>query len=233
MVVTALEVIQDQVLNLIGSPWLYVVVFALVLADAILVIVPSETVVVALGALALSSGQPDLWILIPVAAIGAVIGDNLCYLLGVKIGTERYAWMRHPRFQAATGWARRALDTRAAALILTARYIPFGRIAANLTAGATGFSYRRFLPLTVLAGATWAMYNVFIGALFGAWLGSNPVLAVIVSVAVAVSLGLAIDLALARVARRRARRTAIVHSADGEDAGVTTPIAHPGETVKR
>lgn len=185
------------------GPWLYVVVILLVIADAFLVVLPSETAVVALGSLAFSTGAPNIAGLLAVAAVGAVIGDNLCYLIGRSIGTERFRWMRRPRIHAAFAYARRSLTRRPASVILTARYIPFARIAVNLTAGATGFSYRTYLPLTVVAGASWAVYNCFIGALFGAWLAAYPVVAVIVSVVVAVTLGILIDAVLGRVTRRR------------------------------
>jgi membrane-associated protein len=185
------------------GPWLYVGVILLVIADAFVVVLPSETVVVALGSLAFSTGAPNIALLLAVAAVGAVIGDNLCYLIGRSIGTERFRWMRRPRIHAAFGYARRSLALRPASLILTARYVPFARIAVNLTAGATGFSYRRYLPLTLVAGFTWAVYNCFIGALFGAWLAANPVVAVIVSVMVAVTLGIMIDVVVGRLTRHR------------------------------
>ena len=73
----------------------------------------------------------------------------------------------------------------------------------NVTAGATGFAYRRYLPLTVVAGASWAIYNSVVGAFFGTWLSANPLLAVVVSVVVAVVLGLAIDAVVSRLGRRR------------------------------
>ena len=44
-------------LDLASSPWLYPLVFALVVGDAFLVVLPSETVVVALGALAGATGS--------------------------------------------------------------------------------------------------------------------------------------------------------------------------------
>jgi len=193
---------MDLVGAIAQSPWLYAVVFVLVVADAFIVVLPSETVVVALGSLAMSTGSPNVWMLIPVAALGAIVGDNLCYFIGRRIGTERFGWMRRPRIQAAIGHARTALHKRPASLILTARYIPFARIAANLTAGATLFPYRRYLPLTIVAGSGWAVYNCVIGALLGAWLSSYPVLAVAISVVVAIGLGILIDTLAARFARR-------------------------------
>ena len=185
------------------GPWPYIVVILLVIADAFVVVLPSETVVVALGSLAFSTGAPNILLLLAVAAVGAVIGDNLCYLIGRRIGTDRFRWMRRPRIHAAFDYAHRALTRRPASLILTARYVPFARIAVNLTAGATGFSYRSYLPLTLVAGASWAVYNCVIGALFGAWLAAYPVVAVIVSVLVAISLGVAIDAVAGWLSRRK------------------------------
>lgn len=186
-----------------ASPWLAPVLFVLVVADAFLVVLPSETFVVALGSLSLSTGAPPIALVLAVATAGAVVGDNACYWIGRRIGTERFAWMRRPRIAAAIEHTRTALQRRPASIILTARYIPFARIAANLTAGATRFAYRRYLPLTLIAGAGWALYNCLIGALFGAWLSANPVLAIVLSVIVAIALGIAIDTITARLTARR------------------------------
>jgi membrane-associated protein len=198
-----MDVINAWLEQLAGSPWLAPVLFVLVVADAFLVVLPSETFVVALGSLALSTGAPPIALVVAVATAGAIAGDNACYWIGRRIGTERTRWMRHPRVVAAIDRARIGLQRRPAAIILTARYIPFARIAANLTAGATRFDYRRYLPLTVVAGAGWALYNCIIGALFGAWLFDNPVLAIVLSVAVAITLGIAIDTVTARLTAPR------------------------------
>lgn len=201
-----------------SGPWLYAGVFALVVADAFTVVLPGEIVVVALAALAISTGVPALWALIVVAWAAAVTGDNLTYLVGHRIGTQRWAWIRRPRPQAAVRYARTALEQRPASLLFTARYIPYARIAANLTAGATHFSYARFLPLTVAAGLTWALYNTVIGALFGAWLSANPVLAIVLSVVCAIVLGVTVDALVARWTRRRDRR----QSPESHDDSATT-----------
>jgi membrane-associated protein len=201
-----MEQIEDAAVMLASSPWVYAVVFLLTVLDAFLIVVPSETVVVALGALALSTGSPELWVLIPVAAIAATIGDSLTFLLGRAVGLRRFAWMRRPGVSRVLAWAARALDERAAAVLLTARFIPFGRIAVNLTAGASGFRYPRFLTLTAVAGVCWAVYNAFVGALFGAWFEGNPLLAVAVSVAVALVLGVLVDRAGARLSTARSSR---------------------------
>jgi membrane-associated protein len=200
-----MDLLTDAALETASSPWIYLVVFALTVLDAFLVVVPSETVLVALAALSLSAGSPDLALLVPVAAAAAVIGDSLTFWMGRTVGVTRFRWMRRPRVIRVLDWAARSLDHRAAVVLLTARFVPFGRIAVNLTAGATGFRYPRFLALTAVAGLCWAVYNVVVGALFGSWLDGEPVLAVVVSVVVAVGLGALVDRASTLAARRRNR----------------------------
>lgn len=185
---------------LLASPWLVPAVFALVVADAFLVVVPSETVVVAVGALAAASGSPVVWAVLPVAALGAVLGDSLCFLIGRRIGLDRFT-RRPGRVQRAVDRVRSTVRERPAVLIFTARYIPFARIAVNLAAGAGGLPYRRYLPLSVLAGVGWAVYNTAIGAVTGSALRGQPLLAVAISVPIAIGVGIAIDAVLRRVGR--------------------------------
>ena len=199
-----MDEIAAAVLDIAASPWIYPALFLLVVADAFLVVLPSETVVVALGAVAASSGEPSVVLLVPVAAVGALVGDTLCYLIGRRIGIDRWAWMRRGRIQSALARARRTVLARPAVLIFTARYIPYARIAVNLSAGAAGLPARRFLPLAAVAGIAWALYNLAVGAVFGAALPDAPLLAIGLSVAVAIVLGIAVDLVVQRVARRRA-----------------------------
>jgi membrane protein DedA with SNARE-associated domain len=186
------------------SPWLFPAVFALVVGDAFLVVLPSETVVVALGALAGATGSPQLAILIPVAAAGAVVGDSACYGIGRLIGSDRWAWQRRGRIGSAIDRARKTVLSRPAVLIFTARYIPFAQIAVNLSAGAAPLPYRRYLPLSAAAGTGWALYNTGIGLLFGSALPDQPVLAIVLSVVVAITLGVLADLIANRIASRRA-----------------------------
>ncbi len=201
-----MDEVTRALLELASSPWLYPALFLLVVADAFLVVLPSETVVVALGALAGATGEPAVLVLLPVAAVGAMVGDSLCYLIGRRIGVDRWAWQRRGPVAAALTRVRRTVLIRPAVLIFTARYIPYARIAVNLSAGAVGLPVRRFLPLTAVAGTAWAVYNLTVGALFGGALSATPLLAVGVSVVVAITLGVTVDLVVQRVAALRASR---------------------------
>lgn len=188
------------------SPWLLSALFLLVVGDAFLVVLPSETVVVALGALWGATGSPPLAPLILVAAAGAITGDTLCFAIGRRAGLDRWRWQRVRPIRLAIERARQAMLTRPAVLIFTARYVPFARIAVNLTAGASALSLRRFLPLSAAAGTAWAIYNTVVGAFFGVLLADIPVLAVAISVIVAIAIGLAVDAIAAWTIRRREAR---------------------------
>jgi membrane protein DedA with SNARE-associated domain len=154
-----------------------------------------------------------------------MIGDNIAYAIGRSLGTTRFAWMRRPRVAAAFDRAQRTLSRSGAPLILGARYIPVGRVAVNMSAGALGYSWRRFLPLTVVGGVMWAAYSAGIGLLAGHWLEDQPLLSVVIGVTFALVLGFLIDRVAAAVRRRR--NAADVGSASdaevraGERAGVT------------
>lgn len=197
---------MEAFLDAVGdSPWLFPAVFLLVVGDAFLVVLPSETVVVALGALAGATGAPALWLLIPIAAVGAVTGDSLCYLIGRRVGLDRWSWQRSGRIARALERVRGVVLRRPAVLIFTARYIPFARIAVNLSAGAAGLPWRRFLPLSTAAGTGWALYNTGVGLAFGRALPDQPLLAIGLSVVVAVLLGVLVDTVVRRVTARRTR----------------------------
>jgi membrane protein DedA with SNARE-associated domain len=114
--------------------------------------------------------------------------------------------MRASRTQAAFAWARLRLERRAALVLFTARFIPFARLAVNLTAGATRLPAPRYLAVAGLAALAWAIYQALVGAVVATFVPGGPVVAVVVSVACAVGLGLAIDAVLAR--RLRARKPA-------------------------
>jgi len=174
-------------------PWVYPVLYLVVVADAFLVVVPSEVAVASLGALAATTGEPIMLLLIPVAAVGALTGDLLCYLIGRVVGLERWQWQREGKTGAAIARVRETVLTRPALLIFTGRYVPFARIAVNLSIGAARLPLGRYLPIAAVAGVFWALYNVAIGTIFGNVFHNRPLLAIGASMAVAIALGLVVD----------------------------------------
>ena len=213
-----MDVINELILGAVTSPWLYLVMFAAAVIDGFFPPIPSETVLVAAAAVAVSTGGSNLLLLCAVAAVGAAIGDNLAYLIGRGVGTTRFAWMRRPRIAAAFDRAGRTLGRRGAPLILGARYIPVGRVAVNMSAGALRYPWRRFLPLSVIGGVTWAAYSALIGVVAGKLFEDQPFLSSVIGVAVALVLGLVVDRVAAARRRRRERSEAAAGASGTEEA---------------
>lgn len=226
-----MDVVNDLILAAAASPWLLLVMFAVAIIDGFFPPVPSETVLVAAAAAAASTGGANIFLLAGVAAIGAMIGDNIAYAIGRGMGTQRFGWMRRPRVAAAFDRAQRTLATNGAGLILGARYIPVGRVAVNMSAGALRYPWRRFLPLSALGGLSWAAYSAGIGLLAGHWLEDQPLLSAVFGVAFALIIGFAID----RIAayRRRHRTDALAASTDGETADDTVVPAAALSEMRR
>lgn len=200
-----MDILNELIMQAIASPWLYLVLFAVTIIDGFFPPVPSETVLVAAAAVAASTGDGNLLLLGLVAAVGAAIGDNIAFAIGLRMGTTRFAWMRRPRVAATFAYAQTALERRSATLILGARYIPVGRVAVNMSAGALAFPWRRFLPLSLVAGLSWSIFSLGIGLLAGAWIKDQPLLSAGLGIVVALVIGVVID----RIAAARRRRTGV------------------------
>lgn len=197
-----MQAINDFILAAAGQPWVLLLVFACCLIDGFFPPVPSESVVVGLAAVAAAADVPNPLLLAVVAAAGAFSGDNIAYLIGRATGTGRWAWMRGYRAQRAFLWAGGELRKRPASLIMVARFVPIGRVAVNLTAGATNYAQSRFVGLTVLSALLWSGYSVGIGMFFGQWFEDNHLLGATIAIICAIILGIAIDLMLSKLRGR-------------------------------
>lgn len=196
---SAMDALSTLILSAAGHPLSYLMIFLFCAIDGFFPPVPSESLVVALASLIPSRGMPNPWILGLMAGLGAFVGDNVAYLIGRSIGTDRFAWMRRKRLQHAFAWAGYELRLRPVSLILVARFVPIGRVAVNLVAGATRYTHRGFLILTCFSSVGWAAYSVLVGMLAGQWFQEYHLLGMVVAIVVAMGLGIAIDRVVARI----------------------------------
>lgn len=200
-----MDTLNELVTGLAASPWIYLTVFLVCVIDGFFPPVPSEAIVIATATLAGSTGSPNIALLVAAASTGASTGDALAYTIGRRVGRTRFRWMRTARVTAAFDWAERGLNQRSALLLFTARYIPVGRIAVNMTAGAAAFPLRRFTLLTLAAGLSWAAYNTAIGVVAGKWLHNQQLLAIVIAIALATATGYLIDRISTTITNRRHR----------------------------
>jgi membrane-associated protein len=185
-----------------ASPLILFAVFVVVAIDGFFPPVPSETVVVALASIGFATGAPNPWLVLLVAAAGSVVGDNVAFTIGRRLGIDRFRVTRGPRTARLLARVRTTLEKRSASTILTARFVPIGRVAVNVLAGSSAFPRRRFVVLSAVSGVLWAAYSILIGVLAGAWLHDQPLLGALVAAVAALGVGLLVD----RIARRARRR---------------------------
>lgn len=198
----------DFLMAAAGQPWAYAVVVLFCLLDGFFPPIPSETVVVAVAALAVNHGLAALGLLVAAAAVGAFLGDNIAYLLGRRIGISRFAWMRRPVMQRAFTRAGTELEYRGVAMILVARFLPVARVAVNLTAGATRYPQRKFMAVSALSATLWAIYSVAIGAVAGTWLQEHPLLGLVAAMVAAGLLGILLEKVIGIFRARRSKAEA-------------------------
>lgn len=220
-------ILEEWILGVADAWWVHLVVYLFAAFDGFFPSVPSESTIVTLSSLWSSSGRPSI-ILVGLAAwLGAWTGDNLGYLLGRTIGWERFRFLREGKGRRAVEAADRGLQRRALLFLMTARYIPFGRTAVNLVAGAVRYPHREFWPRSLLSTFVWAVYSCAIGAVAGAWFEDNHLLAISVALVAAVVLALIVERlinAVHRVLDRRAdRRQAAADTVHGVDGAAVDP----------
>lgn len=218
--------LEAWVLALIDSAWALPTLLVTTALDGLFPPVPGETVVVSLAVAAHAGGGVPWWVVVPVAAVGAWSGDQLAYALGRAVGTDRVRALRGPNGRRAVAWASGALARRGASVVLGARFVPVGRTAVNVTAGAVGFPRRRFMALSAVASMAWAAWTVAVGTLAARWVGDQPLLAVAVGVAVGTVVGVVVD----RVVSARAARRDSAARAGGSEAAAPGD-AGPGAAV--
>jgi membrane-associated protein len=123
----------QALIDLLSTPWSYAVVLGIAALDALVPIVPSETLAITGGVLA-GLGELTLGTVIAAAAPGAFVGDSSAYLLGRRIGQPaRERLFKGERPRRALAWAEEQLAERGPYLILVARFVPGGRGVVELT----------------------------------------------------------------------------------------------------
>ncbi|GAA4541701.1 VTT domain-containing protein [Amycolatopsis samaneae] len=190
----------------LGSPWLWVLVFAVSALDALLPFMPSEATVITVAVL-IGPDPGRLAALALVAAAGAWAGDCLGYVVGRAAGPHVIARLqRGPSGRRRYTWARVQVRRHGVLLIMAARYLPGGRVASALANGSLGYPFARFAALDAAGAVLWAIYSALIGAVGGTTFADEPAKGLLLSFGI--GLGLVAAIEGGRRLRLRARRPA-------------------------
>lgn len=146
----------------------YWVVFFGVMLENAGVPVPGETILLAAGFFA-AQGQFNLWEVMVIAALGAVLGDNTGYFLGREVGRAtlerygRYAGLTHGRL----AHMDRFFADHGNKTILVARFITGLRVFAAMLAGSASMPWRTFAVYNMLGALLWSVAISLAGFFFG------------------------------------------------------------------
>ena len=125
---------------------------------------PGETALVAAAVLA-SQGKLQIWLVILIAVCSAIIGDNIGYLLGRRLGREILVAKGPFSKQRARAIAAgdRFFDRHGARAVFFARWIALVRFAAAWLAGINKMHWRTFFFWNALGGISWGITYGLVG----------------------------------------------------------------------
>jgi membrane protein DedA with SNARE-associated domain len=205
--VTQLMEIARHLLGVaMASHWLLLILFVAAAVDAVFPVVPSEGMVVTAG-MAAAAGHQNLLLVITVAMLGSVIGETTCYFLGRGSGPALHRWMkRQERRQQLYDKVSSALHSRGGLILMTVRYIPGARMVATLTAGATRYSFKKFIVFTFLGVTVAYTYVALLGYLGGDAFANDSLKALAFSLSLAAVIGLLVETSRRIAVKRRAAK---------------------------
>ncbi|MEX2531112.1 MAG: DedA family protein [Gemmatimonadota bacterium] len=163
------EQFVDFLFGLSGfTVYLLVGVFAWAEAAFFLGFVTPGELALATGGVLAAYERVSLAVVVIAAAMGTVLGNTTGYWIGRRWGARLLEW---PPLQRIVGGAistsQDFMERRGAWAIVLSRASSFTRIVTPFLAGASRFSYRRFLLFDIPAGAVWAAVWVVVGYFLG------------------------------------------------------------------
>jgi len=196
----------------------YLAVVVAILAETAGVPAPGESSLIAAPVLA-AAGKLDIVLVVALAALAAIAGDNVGYLLGRRLGRrilgrEGGRWRRHRLAVLERG--ERFFARHGARAVFIGRWLPVARMTSAWLAGTSRMRWSTFAVYNALGGVTWA---VSVGAVAYA-LGASEARVLVAAGAIVLAAAIAVMLLAAR--RRRAIPIA------GADDKPTIPPLTPG-----
>ena len=185
----------DQHLNQFANDyglWLYAILFLIIFIETGVVVMPflpGDSLLFAAGMVAaLADNDLNVWIIVGILIIAAILGDTLNYTIGrtigykavqIKIFGKQFVQPEH------LDKTHEFYEKYGAKTIVIARFVPIVRTLAPFVAGIGQMSYKTFLTYNVVGGIIWITSLTLAGYFLGSiqWVQENfskVVLAIIV-----------------------------------------------------
>ena len=128
---------------------------------------PGDSLLLTAGLLAYK-GELNILILLPLLFVAAVLGDNVGYWFGQKVGPPIFNRPNSLVFRRENLLKARAFyEKHGGKTIILARFMPFIRTFAPIVAGAVDMPYRSFLLFNLVGGVVWAIGVTLAGYFLG------------------------------------------------------------------
>lgn len=158
----------DAILN-VNALLAYTLVGLLVFAeDALFVgfVIPGETAAV-LGGVVAEKGHVQLWLMILIVVLAAIVGDSVGYEVGKRFGPRLLRAKFLERRRKKLDDARAFLQRRGGTAVFLGRFVAFFRAVMPALAGTSQMPYPRFLAFNAAGGLTWGTAFVLLGFVAG------------------------------------------------------------------
>ncbi|MBR0570720.1 DedA family protein [Microvirga sp. STS03] len=151
--------------------WIYLILFIIIFCETGLVVtpfLPGDSLLFALGALAaLPTSGLNVWFLMGLLIVAAILGDSFNYFTGHKFGktiyNKDYWFLRQSHLRQ----AEKFYVKYGGRTIIYARFVPIVRTFAPFVAGMGNMNYKRFLLFNVVGAFVWVVFFIMIGYVFG------------------------------------------------------------------
>ena len=148
----------------------YIGLFVIIFAESGLFFgffLPGDSLLLTAGLFA-AEGHLNIWLLMPIVFVAAVLGDNVGYWFGRKAGPPLFTREASLLFKPKNLLAAKGFyDKHGGKTIILARFMPFIRTFAPIVAGAVEMRYASFMLFNTLGGLLWGVGVTLAGFLLG------------------------------------------------------------------
>ncbi len=148
---------------------------------------PGDSLLVTAGVFA-ATGKLNIWLLIGVLTVAAIVGDTVGYWIGRRTGPALFRRPKSLLFN--PDHLKRAHDfyeKHGGKTIILARFMPIVRTFAPVVAGMAAMNYRRFVSFNVIGGVLWVVSMSLIGYFLGQFLWVRKNIEIVILLVIFVS----------------------------------------------
>lgn len=161
-----LDVYLADIINQYGV-WTYGLLFFVIFMETGFVVtpfLPGDSLLFAAGTFA-AIGSLNIWLLVGLLMVAAVLGDTVNYWIGHFLGDRAYniKWIKKEYLDRTHAF----FEKHGGKTIFLARFVPIVRTFAPFVAGIGHMSYGYFFSYNVFGGIIWVALLTFAGFFFG------------------------------------------------------------------